>query len=112
MAENEKLPKGPAENEKLPKGLHEFYRADKFTDASFWFMCGLIHKAGMSQYEAANAFREFMQLDEDTAPTRSLMRKYIRHKVLYHEVLRNEKSEINATFRRDNRKNIRTDRRR
>jgi len=102
-----------AENTPLPKGLHDFYRADKFTDAAFWFMAALIHKGGMSQYQAANAFRDFMQIDEDTAPTRSIMTKYIRHKVLYHEVIRTEKKEIeNALFRRDSKKNSRTNRKR
>lgn len=81
-------------NIKLPKGLHRFYLWDKFSDSCFWFMAGLVFQKGMFREDAANAFREFLQLDEETAPTRAIVRKFERQLVQFKSAMCEDRSMI------------------
>lgn len=86
---------GPREaNIKLPKGLHRFYLWDKFSDSCFWFMAGLVYHKGMYREDAANAFREFLQLDEESAPTRAIVRKFERQLAQFKSAMCDDRSMI------------------
>jgi len=84
-------------DQKLPKGLHKYYTSDKFTDAVFWFMCGMIYGCDKGVYDAANTFREFLGLDEDSAPTRHLVQKFQRQLKQFKEVIVIDRDKISLS---------------
>lgn len=81
-------------DQKLPHGLHRFYTSDKFTDSVFWFMCGMVYGGGKEIYCAANTFREFLGIDEESAPTRQLVQKFNRQLKNFKEAIAEDRHKI------------------
>lgn len=82
---------------KLPHGMHKYYASDKFTDSAFWFMCGMVYGCNRLIPESANAFREFLGLDEDVAPTETLIMKFHRQRKNFREVIVVDRDKINLS---------------
>lgn len=87
-------PKVAQSTRKLPRGLHQFYISDKFTDSVFWFMAGLIVVQKMHVNDAAVAYRDFLQLDEDVAPTRTLESKFYRQLASFRKAIKEDRCMI------------------
>lgn len=83
--------------QKIPHGIHALYRNQFFEAMLFGYITALSISGNHTEIGACKAFQEHLNLNEDTAPARTLLDKFVRIRRQYFEAMREDRD--NITFR-------------